>query len=176
MRAKRVIAAAVRSLKPIVIERLDFEKKKAALENEGSKRARMLSGFGYKQTVQNLKAAAFRAGVEVIEVNPAYTSTIGMVNYAHRYGISVHQGAAIAIARRSLGLSERPATRVTLLPRGGDHVTFPLPERNRGKHVWSLWSTVSRQIRVALTAHLLLLRRTARSTPAALSFQPQCAT
>jgi len=46
--------------------------------------------------------------VEVIEVNPAYASTMGMVNFAHRYGISVHQGAAIAIARRSLGLSERP--------------------------------------------------------------------
>jgi hypothetical protein len=139
-------------------------------------RARMLSGFGYKQTVQNLKAAAFRAGVEVIEVNPAYTSTIGMVNYGQRYGIRVHQGAAIAIARRSLGLSERPAARVALLPRAGDHVSFPLPERNRGQHVWSLWSTVSRQTGVALTAHLLLLRRTARSTPAALSFQPQGAT
>ena len=174
--AKRVIAAAIRTSKPIVVERLDFEKKKAALENEGRLRARMLSGFGYRQTLQNLKAAAFRAGVEVIEVNPAYTSTIGMVNYAERYGISVHQGAAIAIARRSLDLSERPATRVARLAHGGDHVTFPLPERNRGQHVWSLWSTVSRQIRVALTAHLLLLRRTARSTPPALSFQPQGAT
>lgn len=174
--AKLVIAAAVRRSKPIVIERLDFGKKKAALENECGKRARMLSGFGYQRTIQNLKAAAFRAGVEVIEVNPAYTSTIGMVNFAHRYGISVHQGAAIAIARRGLGLSERPATRVARLPHAGDHVTFPLPERNRGKHVWSLWSTVSRQIRAALTAHLLLLRSTERSTPAALSFQPQCAT
>ena len=53
--------------------------------------------------------AAFRAGVEVLEVHPAYTSTIGAVNHAARFGISIHQGAAIAIARRSLGLSERPA-------------------------------------------------------------------
>ena len=174
---KRAIAAAVGSLKPLVIERLDFEKKKAALENEGRKRARMLTGFAYKQIIRHLEAAAFRAGVEVFQVNPAYTSTIGAVNYAYRYGISVHQGAAIAIARRSLGLSERPAWGVAQIPTpGGDHLTFPVPERKRGKHVWSLWSKVSRQIRAALTAHLLLLRKKPRSTPAVLSFRPQCAT
>ena len=96
--AKEAVAAAVRSRKPLVIERLDFEDKKAALEDEGGKRARMLSSFAWKQTIQCLKAAAFRAGVEIIEINPAYTSTIGAVNFAARSGISVHQGAAVAIA------------------------------------------------------------------------------
>lgn len=57
----------------------------------------MLSSFAYHRIIQHLKAAAFRAGVHVIEVNPAYTSTIGAVNYAAQLGISVHQGAAIAI-------------------------------------------------------------------------------
>jgi hypothetical protein len=138
---------------------------------------RLLSGFAYHQTKQCLKAAAGRAGVEVMEINPAYTSTIGAVNYAHRYGISVHQAAAIAIARRSMGLSERPAKRVAEIPtRGGDHVTLLLPERNRSKHVWSPWSKVSRQIRAALAAHLRLLRRSGRSTPPAWSYQPPCAT
>ena len=90
--AKQVIAVAVGCGKPIVLERLQFEKKKATLEDEGSERARRLSGFAYHQTKQCLKAAAFRAGVEMMEVNPvAYTSTIGAVNYAHRYGIGVHQ-------------------------------------------------------------------------------------
>jgi hypothetical protein len=118
----------------------------------------------------------FAPGVEVLEVNPAYTSTIGAVNYAHRYGIGVHQGAAIAIARRSLALSERPDKRVAHIPtRGGDHVSLLLPERNRSKHVWSLWSKVSRQMRAVLAAHLRLLPRTARSTPPAWSCQPPCA-
>jgi transposase len=63
-----------------------------------------LSSFAYNQVIQYLKAAAFRAGVQIIQVNPAYTSTIGAVNYAARFGISIHQGAAIAIARRGLGL------------------------------------------------------------------------
>src|SRR5215472_14760802 len=40
------------------------------------------------------------------------------------------------IARRSLGLSERPAVRVArVLTRYGGHVTLPLPAWNRGRHV-----------------------------------------
>ena len=136
----------------------------------------MLSSFAYKQIAQYLKAAGFRAGVAVIEVNPAYTSTIGAVNYAARYGISIHQGAAIALARRGLGLSERPARRVAQLPTAdGDHVTLHLPVRNRCQHVWSLWSAVSRQIRAALRAHVQSLAGTRTSEPAALCFQPPCA-
>lgn len=97
--AKQVMAVAVGCAKPIVLERLQLEKKKATLEEEGRQRARMLSGFGYRQTKQCLKAAAFRAGVEVMEVNPAYTSTIGAVNYAHRYGIAVHPPVEVWVCR-----------------------------------------------------------------------------
>ena len=157
-----------------MIERLEFVKKKAALENEGARRARMLSSFAYKQTIQYLKAAAFRAGVDVIQVNPAYTSTIGAVNYAARLGISIHQGAAIVVARRGLGLSER--LRVARVPgRNGDHVTLLLPERNRSKHVWSLWSKVCRLIRAAHAAPAQLLPVIAGSTPASLCCQTPCA-
>jgi IS605 OrfB family transposase len=174
---KRAIAVAVQSHKPIVLERLEFSKKKAALENEGTARARMLSSFAYNQAIQYLKAAAFRAGVQIIQVNPAYTSTIGAVNYTARFGISIHQGAAIAIARRGLRLSERPAVRVAQVPtRQGGHVTLPLPVRNRARHVWSFWSNVSRQIRAALAAPVHLLPRTLGSTPASLCTQTPCAT
>ena len=174
---KQVMAVAVRSRKPLVIERLEFAKKKAALENAGSGRARLLSSFAYRQAIQSLRAAAFRAGVEVLEVNPAYSSTIGAVNHATRFGISIHQGAAIAIARRSLGLSERPAVRVARVPtRRGGHVTLPLPAWTRGRHVWSFWSKVSRQIRAALAAHVQLLPASPGSTPASLGVQTSCAT
>jgi hypothetical protein len=74
--------------------------------------------------------------VEVLPVHPAYTSTIGAVNYTARFGISLHQGAAIAIARRGLALSERPAVRVAQLStRQGGHVTFPYRKWNRGQQV-----------------------------------------
>ena len=69
---KQVMSLAVRSRKPLVIERLEFRKKKAALENAGSRRARMLSSFAYRQAMQSLRAAAFRAGVEVLGPSRLY--------------------------------------------------------------------------------------------------------
>ncbi len=174
---KKAIAAAVHSGKPLVVERLEFSKKKAALEGEGARRSRMLSGFAYRLVLQYLMAAAFRAGVEMIQRNPAYTTTMGMVNYAARFGISAHQGAALAIARRGLNLSERPAVRVGQLPtRHGGQVTLLLPARNRSRHVWSFWSKVSRQIRAALRAHVQLLSAVKESTPASRCIQTPCAT
>jgi IS605 OrfB family transposase len=174
---KQAMSAAIRTRKPIVVERLEFAQKKSTLENEGSGRARRLSSFAYQQTLQHLQAAAFRAGLEVIAVHPAYTSTIGAVNYAARFGISIHQGAAIAIARRSLGLSERPAMRVAQVPTRRDgHGTLLVPARNRSRHVWSLCSEVSRRIRAALRAPVQLLPATGGSTSVSRCLQTPCAT
>jgi IS605 OrfB family transposase len=141
--------------KPVVIESLDFQKKKTELETYDSKQARLLSSFSYNKTASAIKAAAFRNGVEIIEVNPAYTSVIGAVNFAQAKGISVHQGAAYAIARRGLGLSERPTVQnEAIVPTcNGGHVTFALPARNRAKHVWSFWSRVRTNLKAAHVAH-----------------------
>ena len=152
--AVSVVEQARQAGKPLVIEKLNFQKKKAELETVNRKQARLLSSFACNKAASSIKAAAFRAGVEVIEVNPAYTSVIGAVNHAQRNGISVHQGAALAIARRGLGLSERSAVPVGIVPTGnGGHVTFELPARNRSKHVWSFWSKVRANLKAAHVAH-----------------------
>ena len=49
----------------------------------------------------------YREGVEIIEVNPAYSSVVGRVKFMERYGLTVHQAAALVLARRLLGCSER---------------------------------------------------------------------
>jgi IS605 OrfB family transposase len=149
------IAAQAQSAgKPVVMEALNFQKKKAELEAVKSKQARLLSSLSCNKVISSIKAAAFRVGVEVIEVNPAYTSVIGAVNFAQVKGISVHQGAAYAIARRALGLSERPTVREAIAPVcNGGHVTFALPVRNRAKHVWSFWSKVRTNLKAAHVAH-----------------------
>jgi IS605 OrfB family transposase len=153
---KEIVAQAIEARKPIVIEKLDFKKKRAELEAEHPGQARMLSSLLYNKIIQQIHSAAYRAGIEVIEVNPAFTSTIGAVNYAKSCGISIHQGAAIAIARRGTGFRERPikAVEATIPTAKGDHVTFPLPARNRGKHVWSFWSDVRKIQKAVLAAHL----------------------
>jgi IS605 OrfB family transposase len=150
---KEIVAMAVKASKPIVIEKLDFAKKKAALENEDPEHARMLSSFSYNEIVEGIKSRAYRFGIEVLEVNPAYTSTIGAVNYAHRYGISTHQAAAFAIARRSLGFSEKPVRRPVVPVRNGGHGTFPVPVRKHGKHVWTQWAAIRKELRAVHAAH-----------------------
>lgn len=156
---KAIIGDAVKQIsdwssdtgKPVVVEKLDFAKKKIELSSFDNG---MLSNFAYSLFDSMIHAKCFRAHNEVLEVNPAYSSMIGAVNYSQRLGISVHQAAAIAIARRGMGLSERPATRMAVMSvRNGGHVTFLLPVRNRKKHVWSFWSDVKKQSQAVRTAH-----------------------
>lgn len=155
-----VVDRALATGKPIVLEKLDFAQKKLELKRSDSpRRARLLSSFAYRQVDAAICSRAAKHGVAVHHVNPAYTSLLGRVNYAKRYGLTVHQGAAIAIARRKMQLRETPHSqwihdqRMIVAPTGhGAQVTFPLPERNRGKHVWAFLSAVNRSLQVELAA------------------------
>ena len=151
---KRIIEKASVVSKPVVIEKLDFSKKKAALEKEYPKHARMISSLSYSAIIEGINSRACRYGIEIIEVNPAYSSIIGLVTYAQKKGISVHQAASLVIARRGCGLRERSIQGVAIVPTPkGDHVTFALPARNASKHVWSFWSDVKKLHTAVLAAH-----------------------
>lgn len=52
-----------------------------------------------------------RHGVAVRKVNPAFSSVIGRVKFMARYGLSMHQAAALVLARRLLGDSEHSPRR-----------------------------------------------------------------
>ena len=130
---KVIVDRAVLTGKPIAHEILDFTKKKSSLREQGVPYSRMLSGFAYSSFLALLDRRAFKNGVTVYPVNPAFTTVIGKVNHMARYGISPHEAAALAIARRAQRYTESPSPSRT---------AFPLPARNRGKHVWSLWRTV----------------------------------
>ena len=160
----RVVEYARQARKPLVIERLDFQRKKAALEGESAKHSRMLSSFGYDRMKAYLLSRGYRQGVEVYQVNPAYSSVIGRVKFMERYGLSVHQAAALALARRLPGCREGIPRRRTAPLNNGGHVTFSVPVRKRVKHVWSYWGAVSRQLRPALAAqHRLVMTNPVRA-------------
>jgi len=110
--------------------------------------ARMLSSFAYSAFDAALASACARGGVAHRRVNPAYTSIIGRVKSARRYGLSVHGAAAATIARRAMGFSERlPRSNdgtVTVPTNGSVHVTLDLPVRNGSKHVWTEWNGLNR--------------------------------
>ena len=169
----RVVEYARDAGKPIVIEKLDFRQKKSVLEGENRRHSRMLSSFSYGKVKAYFISRGYRQGVVIHQVNPAYSSVMGRVKFMERYGLSVHQAAALVLARRLLGCSER-IPRLRVAPVGnGVHVAFTVPVRKRVKHVWAYWGAISRQLRPALAAQSRLERQRRRSNPAQAGSQVQ---
>ena len=160
-----VVAYAREAGKPIVIEKLDFRQKKAVLEGESRKYSRMLSSFSYGKVKAYFISRGYREGVEVHQVNPAYSSVIGRAKFMERYGLSVHQAAALVLARRLLGCSERIPRRWVCPVGNGVQVAFTVPVRKRVKHVWTYWGAISGQLRPALAAQHRLGKRRRRLNP-----------
>ena len=171
--AEAIIGDAVASVvayardvgKPIVIERLDFRQKKTMLEGESRRYSRMLSSFSYGKVKAYFISRGYRQGVEVHQVNPAFSSIIGRVKFMERYGLSVHQAAALVLARRLLGCSERIPRRWVCPVGNGVQVAFTVPVRKRVKHVWTYWGAISGQLRPALAAQHRLGKRRRRPNP-----------
>ena len=160
-----VVAYACEVGKAIVIERLDFRQKKAVLEGESRKYSRMLSIFSYGKIKACFLSRGYREGVEIHQVNPAFSSVIGRVKFMERYGLSVHQAAALVLARRLLGCSERiPRQRVCSVG-NGVQVAFTVPARKQVKHVWTYWGAVAGQLRPALAAQHRLGKRVRGPNP-----------
>ena len=164
----QVVAYAREAGKPIVIEKLDFRQKKAVLEGESRKYSRMLSSFSYGKINAHFISRGHRQGVEVHQVNPAFSSVIGRVKFMERYGLSVHQAAALVLARRLLGCSERIPRRWVAPVGKGVQVAFTVPARKRVKHVWTYWGAVLgqlRPVRLRRTAQQRLARQQRRANP-----------
>ena len=161
-----VVHYARKAGKPIVIERLDFSRKKAQLEGESRKQSRMLSSFSYGKVKAYFLSRGYRQGVKIHPVNPAFSSVIGRVKFMERYGLSVHQAAALVLARRLLGCSERVPRRRVAPAGNGVHVAFTVPARKRVKHVWTHWGAISGQLRPALAAQHRLGKRRRGPNPA----------
>ena len=133
---RNVIAYAKGVQKSIVIEVLDFQKKRAELRGRGQT-AKNLSSFAYSKFRLIVVSRCQHEGVKVHSVNPAYTSIIGRNKFVHRYGLTVHNAAALTIARRSMGLSENPNKKCY-------QGTSILPVRNRTEHVWRYWAKLTK--------------------------------
>lgn len=163
---KEIVDMAKETKKPIVIEKLDFKKKKSTLGEQGeNKLSRLLSSFAYGLFFVFLLARAFKNGIAVHRVNPTFTSIMGRLNYAVRYGLSTHLAAALCIARRHQKFSEAPYSPTGKIPDGkGSHVAFVLPVRNRTKHVWHFWGQVKKKLSTVLAAHFRA-RYTRSSSP-----------
>ncbi len=104
--AHKVISLAKEKGKAIVIEKLKLTKNKRG-DYSGRKVRRIQHNFAYRKLLERIKLLAKRNCIEVIEVNPAYTSIVGMLKYAPQYMVSKDIASAYVIARRGLGLKEK---------------------------------------------------------------------
>lgn len=123
---------------PVVCEELEFSTKKEQLRERGKKYARMLSGWAYSHFFKLLNSILSNRGIELITVNPAYSSIIGLVKYLKMYGLPSDEAAALVIARRGMRLSEK-------IP--GSLTAFV--DVKSTKHVWSLWNQLNKKIKLS---------------------------
>jgi len=102
----QVVGIAKREGKALVIENL--EKLPKGKRGDGLPKLRQkLQKWVYKGLLQKIEIVARRNGIQVIKVNPAYTSIIGKLKYAPLYNIDKDIAGAYVIARRGLGFKER---------------------------------------------------------------------
>jgi IS605 OrfB family transposase len=127
---RQVIDLSVATGKPIVIENLDFKSAKAKV-SKGNKRTynRMISSLVTGRFLNIIKLRCAERNIELIKVNAAYTSLIGRLKYNNQVSFNVHQAAAMVIARRGLGFSDRrlPKQSICLVHRT-NQMLFHVPE------------------------------------------------
>ena len=104
--AHQVVEIAKRERKAIVVENL--EKLPKGKRGDGLPKLRQkLQKWIYTALLQKIEIVAKRNGIQVIKVNPAYTSLISKLKYAPLYNIDKDTAGAYVIARRGLGFKER---------------------------------------------------------------------
>ena len=133
----QITTLAVKKECPIVIEKLDFSSKKSRLREHGKRYARMLSQFAYSKFADLVQSKGKLAAIQVISVNPAYSSLIGMVKYMSLYGLNSGTAASLVLARRCFRFSER-------MPRNLYALLSPVDDN---KHVWSYWARISKLVK-----------------------------
>jgi IS605 OrfB family transposase len=123
--AHQVVTIAKGAQKAIVMENL--EKLPKGKRGDGLPKLRQkLQKWVYKGLLQKIEIVARRNGIQVIKVNPAYTSVIGKLKYAPLYNIDKDTAGAYVIARRGLGFKERLPKNYKKLLKDADFLSFTI--------------------------------------------------
>ena len=106
--AKRLKDYCLNTGKDLVIEKLNFNKKRDDLiSKKGKKYNEMLSSFAYSifDTIITSKCAKNR--IFLHKINPAWTSWIAKRKYCSKMKLNIHSGASYVIARRGMFLKDK---------------------------------------------------------------------
>lgn len=105
--ANRVVKLSLQNGKDVCIEDLDFRMKKSKTESKQSKKYNeMLHSLAYREFSDIVESATYRNKVNLIKVNPAWTSWLAKQKYCPTMKLNVHVGASYVIARRGQGYKD----------------------------------------------------------------------
>ena len=135
-RRKKLCGELVKQVILTAIEDLKFKNDK----DVHSKFARIKHQFIYSKLLTMLESACTREGIEIKKVKPQFTSKIGLYKYCHQYGMAVHNGASMVIARRSYNLKEKVPKILK------DRLVINSDKFNK-KNEWSRWNEINKNIK-----------------------------
>ncbi len=143
--AHKIVDLAIEKGKAIAVENL--KKLKKGTRGDGKAKLRkILHNWNAKKFLQKLKRVAILKGVEVIEVNPVYTSVIGMLKYAPQLNIDKDIAGAYVIGRRALGFKEDMPENYEKLLKDKAYLEFALRKyEEREKELIELIATESNE-------------------------------
>ena len=103
--AHRIVEIAKEKGKAIAIENL--KKINRGYRGDGKAKLRKrLHSWNFRGLLSKIERTAKLSGIEVIKVNPAFTSVIGSLKYSPQLGIDKDIASAYVIGRRALGFKE----------------------------------------------------------------------
>jgi IS605 OrfB family transposase len=105
--AHRVVAVAEEHGVAVATEKLKYLRKSRRGDGSGRAFRKKQHRFAYRALLEKIHSLARKRGVEVLEVSPQDTSTIGMLKYAPQLHLSKDVAAAYVIGRRALGFEEK---------------------------------------------------------------------
>jgi IS605 OrfB family transposase len=161
--AHQIVDLAIQKNKAIAIENL--KKLKKGVRGDGKAKLRkILHNWNAKKFLQKLKRVAMLKGVEIVEVNPAYTSVIGMLKYAPQLNIDKDVAGAYVIGRRALGFKEDMPENYEKLLKDRAYLEFALRKyEEREKELIELITTESNEYkRNALESELKFVENSKR--------------
>lgn len=102
--ANHVMKLAHQTGKDVCIENLDFKTKKSKTETKhGKKYNEMIHSLSFRQFSDIIESIAYRNKINLIKVNPAWTSWLAKQFYCPAMKLNSHVGASFVIARRGQG-------------------------------------------------------------------------
>lgn len=106
----KLIELAIHTRKDIVVEDLNFSKKKSKTmqgkSEKGKRYNKTLHSLAYRTFLDRAEQICNRENVGLIKVNPAWTSWIAKNKFCDKMKLNVHTGAAFVIARRGMNIKD----------------------------------------------------------------------